>query len=179
MRQLVVLDERTASRVVGILTITDCIRAHARAVGAEPGPKVEGRLPIGPDDVRARDLVRPAPAVAGCATMDALVDSLATSASDAVIVHSAEGKATGVVLLEHVRDFLHDEQLQRMLVAADLVRLVPRVAPDATFAQLVAQCFAADAPAVIVPTEPAGEGVITRAALGSVLVEWYARASVA
>jgi len=177
VRQLVVLDERTASRVVGILTITDLIRAHARAVGAEPGPKVEGRWPIGPDDVRARDLVRPAPVLTGGATMDELVDSLATSASDVVIVHSADGKATGVVLLEHVRDFLHDERLQRMLVAADLVRLAPRVAPDATFAQLVAECFAADAPAVLVPTEPTGEGVITRAALGSVLVEWYARAS--
>ncbi len=177
VRQLVVLDEKTASRVVGILTITDLIRAHARAVGAEPAPKADGRSPMGPGDVRARDLARPAPVLTGGATMDVLVDTLATSASDVVIVQSAEGNTSGVVLLEQVRDFLHDERLQRMLVAADLARPVPRVAPDATFSQLVVQCVLADAPALIVPTEPTGEGVITRAALGSVLVEWYARAS--
>lgn len=177
VRQLVVLDEKTASRVVGILTITDLIRAHARAVGIEPDKKADGRSPMGPGDVRARDLVRAAPTLAGGATMDVLVHAFATSASDVVIVQSPEGNATGVVLLEQVRDFLHDEQLQRMLVAADLVRKVPRVASEATFAQLVAQCVSADAPALLVPTEPTGEGVITRAALGSVLVEWYAQAS--
>ena len=179
VRQMVVLDERTASRVVGILTITDLIRAHARAVGAEPARKADGRPPMGPGDVRARDLARPAQVLTGGATMDVLVGTLATSGSDVVIVQSAEGNASGVVLLEQVRDFLRDERLQRMLVAADLARPVPRVAPDATFSQLVAQCVLADAPALIVPTEPTGEGVITRAALGSVLVEWYARASAA
>jgi len=179
VRQMVVLDERTASRVVGILTITDLIRAHARAVGAEPARKAGGRPPMGPGDVRARDLARPAQVLTGGATMDVLVGTLATSGSDVVIVQSAEGHASGVVLLEQVRDFLRDERLQRMLVAADLARPVPRVAPDATFSQLVAQCVLADAPALIVPTEPTGEGVITRAALGSVLVEWYARASAA
>lgn len=174
VRQIVVLDEKTASRMVGILSITDLVRAHARAV--EPGQAPRGERLVGPGDLRASDLVQAAPVVAGSATVDELVKTMGASPSGAVLVRSGEGTPMGVVLLEHLRDFLADEQLRGMLVAADLTRPVPSVTRDSTLAQLVAACVAVDAPALMVePLSPgAPPAVITRTALGIVLLDWYA-----
>ena len=76
-----------------------------------------------------------------------------------------------MVLLEHVREFLHDEQLQRMLVAADLSRPAPTVAPEATLAELIHACASHGAEAVVV-----GSALVTRDALGALLVKRFAAA---
>ena len=176
-RHLFVLDDKTASQLIGVLTITDLVRAHAREVNRGQGPKVEASLPSeGLGEVRAADLTQLVPAVPAGATVDELVASLAGSPGGVVLVRSPGGAIEGVVLLDHLRDFLQDDQLQRMLLAADLVRTVPTVPGDATLAQLVAQCVASDASALLVEASSEGGavGVITRAALGAVLLDWYA-----
>lgn len=171
-RQLVVLDEQTAAHVVGILSITDLVRAHARAV--EPGQAPRGAGLEGLEGLRAHELARLTPVVPGNATVDEIVGRIGASASGAVVVRTSDEKR-GVVLLEHVRDFLGDEQLQRMLVAADLMRPLPLVEPDATLAQLIAACVEADAPALLVTGADADEpAIVTRHALGIVLLDWYA-----
>jgi CIC family chloride channel protein len=179
VRQIVVLDAKTASRMVGILTITDLVRAHARSVAVEPARKSSIAGLSGLEELRAADLAKAAPLVAGSVTIDELVRSLAASPGGAVLVRSLDGKTTGVVLLEHVRDFLADEQLRTMLIAADLMRPVPSVAAGATLAQLVAVLVEADAPALIITSlsDPAGSNVVTRSALGTVLMEWYAKSA--
>ncbi len=179
VRALVVLDEKSASRVVGILTITDLVRAHARAAGAGPTPKLERLALDGLGEVLAQDLAKPAPSVAANVPLEELLDRFCDSSSGAIVVRASDGHALGVVLLEHVRDFLGDEQLQRMLVAADLMRPAPQAEANATLSQLVAQCVSSDAPALLIRGSPgaAEEGVVTRSALGSLLVEWYARSS--
>ncbi len=173
-RQLVVLDAETASRVVGMLTVTDLVRAHAGAAGRELAEHVEIQ-PAG-HRVGAPDLAERAPLVAAGASLDQLVEALVASPGGAVIVRTAEGATSGVVLLAHVREFLRDEQLQRMLVAADLVRPAPAVAPESTFAQLVEACVSERAEALIVTGEgDATHGaVVTRAALGALLMKQYA-----
>jgi CBS domain-containing protein len=176
-RQLVVLDEKTASRVVGVLTMTDLIRTHARAVGAEAPRKTDGLAAEPLETITARQLAKPAPAVAASASVAQLIDALAQSPSASVVVQGAEGKSSGVVLLEHLADFVRDERLRRMLVAADVVRAAPLVAPDAPLAELVAACAASDAPALLVAGEGQPESVITRSAVGEVLIGWYARFS--
>lgn len=75
----------------------------------------------------------------------------------------------------HVRDFLRDEQLQRMLVAADLVRPAPAVSADDGLAQLVRSAVEADALVLPLAEEAQHGEVVTRATIGAVLVKWYAR----
>lgn len=176
-RQLLVLDEGTGSRVVGILSITDLIRAHARAASpAHAPPTVVGLA--GLNELKARELAKPAPLVDGGARINELLVKLGRSASGAILVRAPGGRATGLLMLEHVREFLSDDPLRTMLVAADLMRPAPFVAAEATLAEVVAACVAADAPAVLVAPDDEGEAprVITRTALGMVLVDWYARA---
>ncbi|MDP3570618.1 MAG: chloride channel protein [Archangium sp.] len=174
-RQLLVLDESTGSRLVGMLSLTDLVRAHARAAGTVQSPRAVGLS--GLSELRATDLATSSPVVSGSTPLDELVSSLGASPSGAVVVSARDGKTTGVVLLEHVREFLGDEQLQRMLVAEDLMRPLPAVAEDATLAEVIASCVEQDAPALWVRTTTLGAQpqLITRSALGRVLLDWYAR----
>lgn len=175
-RQLVVLDEGTGSKMVGILSITDLVRAHARAAGSGAPTKVTTLA--GLTQLRASELASETPIVDGGATMQDLLHSLAASASGAVVVRTRDRAALGVVLLEHVREFLPDEELQQMLLAADLARPLPEVAAESSLAELVATCAPNDVAAVLVspaPSDPnASARLITRAALGAVLLEGYA-----
>lgn len=172
-RQLIVLDPQTASQVVGILTITDLVRAHASASGGGTAHHVATQAL---DEVTAGDLAQRAPVVASSSNLKVLVDSLVGSPSGAVIVRTADGLGTsGVVLLDHVRDFLRDEQLQRMLVAADLVRAAPRVSPEDSLAELVKVALTAEALVLPLAADAKQGEVVTRAAIGAVLVKWYAR----
>lgn len=173
-RQLMVLDEGTGSKLVGILSITDLVRAHARAAGAGHSQKLDGLA--GLTELHARDLAQDTPLISGGDTIDALLATLGTSPNGALVVRSTDGQKTGIVLLEHVREFLGDDQLRRMLVAADLMRAVPTVAHDATLREVVGACVAADAPAVLVAPASADlePQLITRTALGIVLLDWYA-----
>ncbi len=177
VRQLVVLDSQTASRLVGVLTMTDVIRAHAAAVGVEPPRQSERLHAEGLLVVRGSDLVQEVPTVAAGAPMDELVDALARSAPGVVLVRAVAGNTLGIVMLEQVRDFIRDDRLQRMLVAKDLARAVPTVERTASMAHLVAVSASADSPALITPLEQGGDGVITRAALGTVLLEWYGQSA--
>ena len=175
-RQLVVLDAETASRVVGILTITDLVRAHAGAAGRALFQRTEGLAPQGLTGTVARDLAERAPVVAAGASLDQLVETLIGSPSGAVLVRTADGTISGVVLLHHVREFLRDEQLQRMLLAADLVHPAPPVALETPIAGLVELCVAGGCEAVVLTGQgdaSCGE-VVTRAAIGALLVKWYA-----
>lgn len=174
-RQLIVLDPQTASRVVGILTITDLVRAHARSASGGPAQLV---VTDGLDGIVASDLAQRAPLVPFGAKVSELLEAFTRAPGGAVVVRTPDGAdAAGVVLMEHVRDLLRDEQLQRMLLAADLVRAAPQVAATEGLSRLVA--LSAEAEAVMLPLAPdSTEGlVVTRAALGAVLVKWYARQS--
>ena len=172
-RQLVVLDEATGSRLVGILSLSDLVRAHARV--ASTGAHARVTTLAGLSVVRAGELAREAPVIEGAATMQELLVSLGSSPSGAVVVRIKD-RADGVVLLEHVREFLTDEELQQMLLAADLARPLPVVSAEATLAELVAACATEDVPAVLLSGATEGEParLVTRASLGAVLLDWYA-----
>jgi CBS domain-containing protein len=171
-RPLVVLDGATASRVVGVLSITDLVRAHARVMASRPSPErtSPGSPALGLGAIRAGALARPAPRVLPGATLGEVVDRLATSSGGAVVVSGADGVVLGVVTLEEVREFLRDEPLQRVLVAMDLARPAPRAGEDAGVEELVR--LSANASAVLVGSEPQ---VITRTELGAVVLEWFGR----
>jgi CBS domain-containing protein len=172
-RQLVVIDEATGSKLVGILSISDLVRAHARV--ASTGAHTRVTTLAGLAVLRAGELAREAPVIEGAATMQELLLLLGSSPSGAVVVH-VKDRAAGVVLLEHVREFLTDEGLQQMLLAADLARPLPVVSAEATLVELVAACAPEDVPAVLISGATEGEParLVTRPSLGAVLLDWYA-----
>lgn len=171
-RKLVVLDVGPVPRVVGILTITDLVRAHAQlSRPATEGASVRHDLAL--ERLTASGLSVRAPVVAPESRLDALLERL-SRASVGVAVVGVEGEAPrGVVTLEHVRDFIVDPALQQMLVAADVARSTELVDPQAPFTELAQR--AARSPSVeafvLGPGVDGETRVVLRAALGQALLD--------
>jgi CBS domain-containing protein len=173
-RQLIVLDSETGTRVVGMLTITDLVRAHAGLVGGAGVPRVTALAARALDEVTASDIAEQAPIVSTTTNLKGLFGALARSQSNAVLVRDPQGQI-GVVLLEHVRDFLDDEQLQPVLAATDLMRPAQVIDGQAPFSTLVTACLESEAAVVSAPDGAAHGELVTRASLGVFLLKWYAR----
>ncbi len=169
-RQLVVLDALSGTQVVGVLSITDLVRVHARTADGS------AQLARGLEDLTASELAQGTALISQNSSLKTIVDALVSSPSGAVMVTADDGSSIkGVVLLEHVRDFLRDDQLEGMLLAADLARNAPQVSRDANLGDMVK--LLVEAEALVLPLEegtPQGQ-VITRARVGALLVRWHAR----
>jgi predicted transcriptional regulator len=117
----------------------------------------------------------PAQVVSGATRLEPLLEELEASAFKALIVDGGE-REDGVVLLDEVREFGRDEQLQSVLIAADVSRKVPKVRPDTDLSELVQLLTETSADALLV-TQPGTRtpvGVVTRAAIATLLLDWYA-----
>ncbi|MGO9830417.1 MAG: chloride channel protein [Myxococcaceae bacterium] len=178
VRQSVVLDNAESTRPVGVLAISDFVRAHARTV-PPPADSAAARAvshsPAPSLSLRAHELMATAHLVSRATGLEALIEELHQSAAKALVVDGGEA-GDSVVFLEEVRDFGHDDQLQSVLIAADVARTVPVVHPDAEFSDLVQQ-FSGGGPDAVLVKEPGArtpQGIITRAAVAAVLLDWYA-----
>jgi chloride channel protein, CIC family len=178
VRQFVVVDGAPGSPPLGVIAVSDFVRAHARTLsGGGEGTPAGGltQTPSAASAIRARELMSPAEVVHGGARIASLLEQLSETPGSALIVERREGDY-GVILLDYVREFGREAGLEGVLVAADVARSVPSVAPHADLAELVQQLARAGADAILV-TENRGSqplGVVTRAALAGVLVDWYA-----
>lgn len=172
VRQSVVVDAAQAFHPVGVLAISDFVRAHART--APPPLDTAVRKVLG-QSARAHQLMAPAPVISGALRLEALLEDLTDAPSQAVVVDGGEG-GDGVVLLDEVRELARDEQLHSVLIAADFSKKAPTVGPDAELSEVVRQLSETGTDAVIVREANTAPvlGVITRAAVASVLLEWYA-----
>jgi CIC family chloride channel protein len=176
VRQFVVVDHLQGTRVVGVIAVGDFVRAHARAAPAPDEVSVaRTSQPSRPLTVRAKEVMTPAQLVPGATPLEALLGQFASSASKALIVDSGDGEY-GVVLAENVRELGRDDDLQRVLIAADVAHKAPRVRPGADLAELVRIFSEGGADAVIVQEPDAGTplGVVTRTKLGALLLESHA-----
>jgi chloride channel protein, CIC family len=111
----------------------------------------------------------------GATRLEALMEQLLGSTTGALIVEGPTGEY-GVVLLEYVRELGREDELQSVLIAADVARRVPIVAPSAELPEVV-RSFSAGSPdalLVVDPNESSPLGLVTRASLAEVLLEWYA-----
>jgi CBS domain-containing protein len=171
-RQLVVLDGKTASQVVGVVSITDLVRAYAKVppLATLPPP---GRAE-GLGELRASDLAVATPVVVGSSSVEEFMATLAASPSGAVVVEVAAG-APGIILLEHVRDFLRDDQVQRMLVASDVMRPLPMISPEAGSAEISRLCVTSNASALLLSTGSGERLVLTRTMVGESLLRGLAK----
>ncbi len=178
VRQSVVLDKTESARPVGMLAISDFVRAHARTV-PPPADSSAARtvsLSNSPSlSLRAHQLMAPAQLISSATSLETLIEQLNESADKALVVDGGEA-GDGVVFLEEVRDFGHDEQLQSVLIAADVAHKVPVVHPDAELSDLVRQLSEGRLDAVLVkaPGVRPPVGIVTRAAVAAVLLDWYA-----
>ncbi|MBK6847449.1 MAG: CBS domain-containing protein [Proteobacteria bacterium] len=135
VRQLLVVDAETESRLVGILAMSDLVRAHARA--APTGPRPAGLQRPGPlPELVARSLMVPPIEVSGSAKVQDLASQLRDGGAKAFVVREGADEF-GVLLPEHLLEFARDEDLEKMLIAADLARPAPTVTEGADVAALV------------------------------------------
>jgi CIC family chloride channel protein len=177
VRQFVVLDVQE-TRVVGVIAVGDFVRAHARAALVPADVSAAQSIhpaPSRPFALRAKEAMAPAEFASGATPLEALLVQFNATASKALIVAVNEGDY-GVVLFDNVRELGRDEDLSRVLIAADVAQKAPRVSTEADLGELVRTFSEGAAEAVVVdaPGDGTPVGVITRAALAASLLEWYA-----
>jgi chloride channel protein, CIC family len=175
VRQFVVVDDAQASHLVGVIAIGDFVRAHARAAPSAGDTSAGTRSLKPPASRRARQLMVPAEVTPGATRLEALLEQLLASAAKALVVEGPEGEY-GVVLLEYVRELGREDELQSVLIAADVARRVPTVAQSADLSEVV-RAFSEGSSDALLVTGPRGNrpvGLVTRASLAEVLLEWYA-----
>jgi CIC family chloride channel protein len=173
VRQLLVVDAETESMLVGILAMSDLVRAHARA--APTGPRPAGLQRPGPlPELVARSLMVPPIVVSGSAKVQDLASQLYGGAKAFVVREGAD--EFGVLLPEHLLEFARDEDLEKMLIAADLARPAPTVTEGADVAALVEAMREDGTEATVVVDAQTGEplGVVTKSALARAFLDWYA-----
>ncbi len=175
VRQLLAVDPSAETHLVGTLAMSDLVRAHARAApptdaysgsSLRPGPKVE---------LRAGPLMVPAVVIAAAAGVTQLVSELLEGTVNAYIVRLGDG-SFGVVLPEHLNELSRDEDLQRILIAADVARPAPTVEQGADLPTL-AKGLADDGVEAVIVVDPETKeplGVVTKNALALAFFDSYA-----
>lgn len=173
VRQLLVVDGAPTSRLVGVLAMSDLMRAHARAAGPTASVVGPGQGPL--PDLVARSLMVPLTEVSGSAKVEELVRLSRDRGAKAFLIREGE-RRYGVLLPEHLHEFARDEDLEKMLIAADLARRSPAVPEGAAVAALVEALREESAEAAVVLDERSGEpaGVVTKHALALAFLDWYA-----
>ncbi|MHB8877675.1 MAG: chloride channel protein [Myxococcaceae bacterium] len=195
VRQLAVVDPSDGNRLVGLLAMSDVVRAHAAAAseateeekgGAQPAAPV---APVGAGAAaeRARDpllqtkvrlLCAAASPVPAATHLSALVELLVSAKDGALPVLDRGGALYGIALLDQVRDLWQDEQLDGVLVATDVARKVAAISPDSDLAGALRVMDAEGVGALPVGGATQGErpgSVITRAEIGRFLFGQYLR----
>jgi chloride channel protein, CIC family len=174
VRQFVVVDDAQASHVVGVIAISDFVRAHARATPSLSEVPLATPTVRPPAARRARQLMVRVDIVSGTVRLGALLERLIASPAKALITEGPEGDY-GLVLLDYVRDLGRDDELQSVFIGADVARRVPLIAQSADLSEMVRVFSQAGTDALLVAQSPGGApiGVLTRAALAEVLLEWY------
>jgi CIC family chloride channel protein len=166
-RQLLVVDDQ--GRLVGVLAMGDIVRTLSRGVPVPASPRAPsqalGRSPQ-PSRLTAKAVV-----VDGATRLP----EVAARMRDARCIIVRTGAEYGVVLASDLSEVARDEDLERMLIAADLAQAAPCVLEDATTDDIVRAIGASRAVAAIVVPARGGDpvGVVTREALGQELLDWF------
>jgi CIC family chloride channel protein len=167
VRRMLVVDEQ--ARFVGVLAMGDLVRAMSRSAPVPTSPVVLSQalgLALRPSIIATRTSV-----VDGATK----VPELAAQVRDVRCLIVRTGAEYGVVLAGDVMDVARDEDLERILIAADLAHAVPCVREDATLDEVARTIGHSQAVAALLVPAEGGEptGVVTRDALGQKLLEWY------
>jgi CBS domain-containing protein len=167
VREVLVVDND--DRLVGFLATSDIARAQARSAPASLAARIASQPPR--FALTAANLAMKTSVIAGHTKLPALSPYL--HGASCLIVRT--GEDYGVLFDEEFREASYDEDLERMLIAADLAHPAPFVDRNATLEQIARTLAKSQARAAIVVTESLGEpnGVVTRAAISEALLDWY------
>ncbi|WP_370639887.1 MULTISPECIES: chloride channel protein [unclassified Corallococcus] len=125
-----------------------------------------------------RALMTEVPAVSAGTPLRALTDQLLTSEAGTLPVLDTEGNLYGTVQVEQLREVWRDESMYPLLVASDLARKLPALAPDSDLAHALQVMDHEDVDAL--PVAPvlglSPCGLITRAAVRRFLFAQHTRA---
>jgi CIC family chloride channel protein len=171
VRQLCVVTSGREPVLIGIVSMSDIVHAHARSA-----PKADSRRSSQTNiavEVRAAEIARDAVIIDGATKLTEL-DSLPSDAR-CFIVRLAEGY--GAILPEDLNAFFRDGNL-RMLTAADVARAAPLVSPRATLEELTRVLHNAKSNALTVCDAyfQSPVGIVSRSDLADALLDWYALA---
>jgi CBS domain-containing protein len=173
VRQLLVVDAETETRLIGVLTMSDIVRAHAQAAASAKRYEAAHRREERQLELRADVLMMPAKLVPPTASIRELAELLRDDAAKALIVDGG-AQQLGVIVPEYLQEFEHDEELQKILLAADVARPVPCVDEKDELPVLVSAMASATVEAVVVlGVDAQPTGVVTKSALVSAFFEWY------
>lgn len=177
VRQLVVVDAATETRLVGVLSMTDLLRAHARAAPAAriERTSVELARVSRPPETGARALVRPVKLVATGTALEELSELLCDQSLAALIVESGEA-AFGVILPERLAEAARNGV---RMAAVDVATPAPYVDERAGLPALAHLMASPGIDAVVVLASQAERplGVVTKRDLFSALLEQALRSA--
>ncbi|MBU8895389.1 chloride channel protein [Corallococcus sp. M34] len=107
-----------------------------------------------------------------------LTDLLLTAEAGTLPVLDTEGRVYGTVQVEQLREVWRDESVYPLLVASDLARKLPSLAPDTDLAQALRMMDQEDVDALPVSRTPGSDtcGLLTRAAVRRFLFAHHTRA---
>lgn len=172
VRQLAVSADLPSAPLLGIVAISDLIRAHARAAArsGSTAPPATASIPPGPE-LRAQSLSRAVRVLpADTSLRDLLLDD--AEAAHSYVVRLSEGDR--VLLPEDLLTVAREEDFETVLRAGDLARPAARVQPGSNLSELARALREADATvAIVYDLEQRPVGVVTRTALADALLDWF------
>ncbi len=174
VRQLVVVDPATETKLVGILAMSDLVRAHVNAAPMSRGNTAKVSLGEALDELRAETIMVPSSMVSAAAKVSDLSTQLRDGPAQALIVRDGE-RGFGVVLPEYLSEFSHDEELERMLIAGDVARPASPASESDNLTSLAKTMASHNTEAVvIIDSEADPIGVVTKTALALAFLDSHA-----
>jgi len=157
----------SAGSLVGVLSISDVMRAHALA---SPRATDSARITaLGANSMSHEplsSLAEDAPSVSESTRVDAVLNAVESTACGACVVTNAAGDPTGVVTHMRLRELTRDRALQRMLLARDVSQPTP-VLDSTDPVRAAVRAFGDPTLDAVIVRDHAGERftVLTRSAL--------------
>ena len=165
VRQLVVVDPKTETQFVGVLAMSDLVRAHASAKAMVRSNTSKMNLLDPLDGQCAETIMVPSTLVPAAAKVSDLAARLHEGPAQALIVHERD-HGFGIVLPEYLSEFSHDEELERMLIAGDVARPASSAGATDNLSSLARTMVSHGTEAVVVLNAAADPiGVVTKNAL--------------
>jgi CIC family chloride channel protein len=165
VRQLTVVDPETQTKLVGILAMSDLVRAHTVAAPLARSITSKVSLFDALSELHAEAIMVPSAVVPAAAKLSDLSARLREGAAQALVVPGGD-HGFGVVLPEHLTAFSHDEELEKMLIAVDFARPASSASENAPLSSLARAMASNNTEAVVVlDTDSVPVGVVTKSAL--------------
>jgi CIC family chloride channel protein len=154
--------DRDGDKLLGALTISDVLRAHAQASPRATDSARPSLAPQATDARTAGSIAVPVPLVTHSTQIDAVLAAIETSPHEACVVIDARDAPIGVIRWQHLRELVRDRELQRMLVADDLLHRAPVIEESTLVDSLIARFVEPTMDAVIVASPEGPPRVVTR-----------------